>query len=86
MPLAIATAIVLSLEAYAVAGLIFAAAFLPRALLRLDTRVAGSPVTMRLLILPGVVALWPMFARRWIAGGGAPIERNPHRANAELPR
>ena len=86
MPLAIATVVVLSFEAYALAGLAFAAVFLPRALARMDPRVAGAPATLRLLILPGVVALWPIFAKRWMTGGEAPIERNPHRANAGQPR
>ena len=30
----------------------------------------------------GVVALWPLFAWRWIAGAHEPIEDNPHRAKA----
>jgi len=34
------------------------------------------------LILPGIVALWPLFAWRWIAGAHEPIEDNPHRAKA----
>ena len=49
---------------------------------RMDPRVAGAPWTLRLLILPGVAALWPLFAWRWIAGAPEPIERNPHRAKA----
>ena len=82
MSLTIARVVVVALEAYAVAGVAFAAAFLPRAVARMDPRVAGAPRTLRLLILPGVVALWPLFARRWITGGSEPIERNPHRAKA----
>ena len=78
----IAQVIVGCFEAYAVAGLGFAMLFLPRAVARLDTRVAGAPKTLRLLILPGVVALWPLFAWRWITRAGEPIERNPHRAKA----
>jgi hypothetical protein len=34
---------------------------------------------LRLLLLPGVVALWPLFATRWITGAPDPVERNPHR-------
>ena len=86
MPLDVARAIVVCLEAYAVGGIAFAAVFLPRAVARLDARVVGAPKTLRLLILPGVVALWPLFARRWITGGAGPIERNPHRAKAGAPR
>ncbi len=71
--------IVAMFEIYAIAGVVFALAFLPRALARLDPGVAGAPLTMRLLIAPGVAALWPLFARRWIRNQHAPVERNPHR-------
>ena len=80
MPLEIAQIVVAAFEAYALAGAGFALMFLPRAVARLDPRVAGAPKTLRLLILPGIVALWPLFAWRWITGTHEPIERNPHRA------
>ena len=82
MPLEIAQVVVAAFEAYALAGVGFALVFLPRAVARLDPRVAGAPKTLRLLILPGVVALWPLFAWRWITGAHEPIENNPHRAKA----
>lgn len=82
MPLDVAQVVVAAFEAYALAGVGFALIFLPRAVARLDPRVAGAPKTLRVLILPGVVALWPLFAWRWIAGAHEPIERNPHRAKA----
>jgi hypothetical protein len=80
--LVIAQFIVSVVEAYAVAGVAFALMFLPRGVTRLDPRVAGAPKSLRLLILPGIVALWPLFAWRWIAGAHDPIEDNPHRAKA----
>ena len=82
MLLEIAQVIVGFFEAYALAGLGFAMMFLPRAVARFDPRVAGAPKTLRLLILPGVVALWPLFAWRWMTSAGEPIERNPHRVKA----
>ena len=82
MPLEIAQFVVAAFEAYALAGVGFALMFLPRAVARLDPRVAGAPKTLRLLILPGVVALWPLFAWRWLTGAHEPSERNPHRAKA----
>jgi hypothetical protein len=82
VPLEIAEVVVAAFEAYALAGAVFALIFLPRAVSRLDPRVAGAPKTLRLLILPGIVALWPLFASRWIAGASEPIETNPHRAKA----
>ena len=82
MSLEIAQFVVGAFEAYASAGVGFALIFLPRGVARLDARVAGAPKTLRLLILPGIVALWPLFAWRWIAGAHEPIEDNPHRAKA----
>ena len=82
MSLEIAQLVVGSCEAYVVAGVGFALIFLSRGVTRLDPRVADAPKTLRLLILPGIVALWPLFAWRWVAGAHEPIEDNPHRAKA----
>jgi hypothetical protein len=82
VPLEIAQLTVELFEAYASVGVVFAMLFLPRALVRLDAAVAGAPWTLRLLILPGVVALWPLFLMRWFTHAGAPTENNPHRARA----
>jgi hypothetical protein len=75
---------VAAFEAYAIAGVVFAAVFLTRGIAQVDPRVVGAPWTLRLLILPGIVALWPLFARRWASGASAPIEDNPHRARARV--
>jgi hypothetical protein len=82
VPLMIAQFVVGGFEAYAWAGVGFALMFLPRGVTRLDPRVADAPRTLRLLILPGIIALWPLFAWRWISGVHEPIEDNPHRAKA----
>ena len=82
MSLALAEFIVALFEIYALAGVAFAVLFLPRAVTRLDPRIAGAPVALRLLILPGVAAFWPLFAWRWLSGASEPIERNPHRSKA----
>lgn len=82
MSLVIAQFVVAVFEAYVLAGVAFALMFLPWGVVRVDPRVAGAPKTLRLLILPGIVALWPLFAWRWIAGRNEPIENNPHRAKA----
>ena len=82
MPVELAQVVVALFELYALAGVVFAVLFLPRAVTRMDQRVAGSPRALRLVILPGVAALWPLFARRWITGAHEPIEKNPHRAKA----
>jgi hypothetical protein len=84
MPLQLAQFIVYGVELYALAGLLFAVAFLPRAIVRFDHRLEGAPIAIRFLILPGVAALWPRFAWRWTTDAPEPIERNPHRAAADI--
>jgi hypothetical protein len=80
--LGIAKGIVGLLEGYALLGTLFAVVFLSRGITYVDPRTASAPKTLRFLILPGVVAFWPLFARRWLAGAGEPVERNPHRDKA----
>jgi apolipoprotein N-acyltransferase len=74
--------LIAAVELYGVAGLTFAVMFLPRAVVRLDPRLAEAPKTVQLLILPGIVALWPLFAYRWVTHANEPIERNAHRVKA----
>lgn len=80
--MAVAEVVATVCELYALAGLLFAIVFLPRGILRLDERLHGSPYAVRLLILPGVAALWPLFAWRWLMHAPEPIERNAHRIAA----
>jgi hypothetical protein len=80
--LLLARFIVGAVEIYVLAGFVFALLFLPRAVARLDRRMAAAPISLRLLILPGTIAFWPLFARRWMTGAGEPVERNPHRDKA----
>lgn len=75
--------VALTAECYALIGVLFALAFLPRGIVRVDERLHESPKTVRLLLFPGVASFWPLFAWRWISGRSAPIERNPHRIAAE---
>jgi len=82
MSLEIARVVVGAFELYVLAGLLFAVMFLLAAVARLDPGVAAAPKTLRLLLLPGVAALWPLFASRWIRGAKPPIARNSHRAVA----
>ena len=82
MPFLLAWILVAAAEAYVVAGLLFALAFLPRAIVRVDERLHESPIAVRVLLFPGIAALWPLFAWRWMTGRGAPDERNPHRLAA----
>ena len=54
------------LTLYAAVGLVFAIAFLTQGVSRIDEHAAGTGLGFRLLILPGVVALWPFLLNRWI--------------------
>jgi hypothetical protein len=82
MSIEAAQVVVAFFELYALAGIVFALLFLPRGVARVDPRIAGSPKALRLLILPGVAAFWPLFVWRCVAGATEPVERNPHRAKA----
>jgi hypothetical protein len=53
-------------SAYAVAGLLFAVAFVARGSAVIDPSARASPLGFRLLIFPGAAALWPVLLRKWI--------------------
>lgn len=81
----LAKALVYALEAYAGLGLVFAIAFVSFGVQRLDSEAQGSGIGFRLLILPGVAALWPMFLIRWTRGlVEPPVKKNPHRSLVQL--
>ena len=82
MLVVVANVIVIVLGLYVAAGLLFAVPFVLRGVNRIDPVARGSTWGFRLIILPGVVALWPMLARRWAAGRQPPRERNAHRNSA----
>lgn len=75
--------IVTALTIYSLVGLLFAAAFVARGAARVDPAAAGAPLGFKLLVLPAAAVLWPLLARRWLAGAGPPAERNAHRRAAE---
>ncbi|HEX9800487.1 MAG TPA: hypothetical protein VGC00_10015 [Thermoanaerobaculia bacterium] len=76
----LATWLVLAAGVYAAAGLVFALAFVARGVERVDPAARGATLGFRLIVLPGVVALWPLLARRWWRGATAPpVEGNAHR-------
>ena len=75
----VASWLVTALGVYAGLGFVFAVAFVLRGAARIDPQAEGGSWGFRLAILPGVVALWPLLARRWARGGPPPEERNAHR-------
>lgn len=52
------------LAAYLAAGMLFAVALLLGSLRRIDTAAAAAPMRVKLLLVPGMVALWPLMLRR----------------------
>ena len=57
---------VAALLVYAALGALFAIAFVARGVSRMDGQAAGAGLGFRLIILPGVAALWPVLLHRWI--------------------
>jgi hypothetical protein len=74
------------LALYVIAGLIFAVPFVLRGVNRIDPVARESTWGFRIIILPGVVALWPLLATRWLGGRRPPAERNAHRDAARVAR
>jgi len=60
-----ASAILMLVFLYAVAGALFGLLFVWRGIERVDPVSRDAAWTFRLLILPGVAALWPLLAVRW---------------------
>ena len=54
---------------YAAAGAVFSIGFLIFGLTAIDNGAKGAGILFRLMILPGLIALWPLMLVRWIAGG-----------------
>ena len=55
------------LTVYAAAGLVFALAFVTRGIQKVDHAAKDSGIGFRLIVLPGVAALWPLLLKRWAA-------------------
>ncbi len=67
--------ILLLLAAYLALGVLFALPFLARGVSAIDPAASGSSPFFRVLILPGVAALWPVLAFKWArtrSHGGTP--------------
>ncbi|MBI1237854.1 MAG: hypothetical protein GC199_00780 [Alphaproteobacteria bacterium] len=59
-------AVLLGFAAYGGVGAAFAILFLTFGVARVDPAAQGTSTAFRLLILPGVVALWPLLLVRWL--------------------
>lgn len=60
MPEVLARTIVLCLALYALLGALYAVGFLTRRIQRVDPAAQGAGWGFRLLLAPGVIALWPL--------------------------
>lgn len=80
MSLELATWVVRLGYAYGAAGVLLLPWWHWRGLRRLEVAAGAGPWGFRVLISPGLVALWPWLLARARAGGGHPrAERNAHR-------
>ena len=61
--------LILGLAAYGILGLAFALPFVWRGVDRIDPAAREGSLGFRLLILPGVAALWPLLLFRWLVAG-----------------
>ena len=48
------------------AGAVFAVAFVTMGIQRVDSVAEHAPLGFRLIVLPGVAALWPLMLVRWL--------------------
>ncbi len=55
-----------ALAIYGVAGAVFAAAFVTWGIGRIDPVAEHAPIGFRLIVIPGVAALWPLLLLRWL--------------------
>ena len=78
-----AEVVVLLCTVYIACGLVFAPLFAWRGAGRVDPAAKTAGLGFKLIILPGVVALWPVLLWRWRTGRQPPPERNAHRDAAE---
>jgi hypothetical protein len=67
---------------YAAIGVVFAVLFVSAGAGRIDPAARGAGLGFRLLIFPGVAALWPLLASRWLRRPAPPQQRNAHRRAA----
>lgn len=67
-----AQAVLAVLGVYLAIGVVVGIAFIVRGVDRVDPAMAASPKRVRVVILPGVVALWPVMLAKWAGASKAP--------------
>lgn len=65
-----ALAVVLLLAGYLAVGAAFGVVFIWRGVAAVDPAAEGGGIWFRMMILPGVCALWPVMAGAWASAAG----------------
>jgi len=68
-----AQAIIGTVAGYLVLGLVFALGFVTRGVSAIDPAARDMPRLVRLLIVPGVAALWPLMLWKWFTQKSPPV-------------
>lgn len=63
--------ILLIIVIYLLTGLFFGLFFITRGIYQVDEAAEGTGWGFRLLILPGVIALWPVLLQKWLKSTSA---------------
>ena len=63
----VAEVLVKALTAYGLIGAAFAVVFVTMGIQRVDSVAEHAPLGFRLIVLPGVAALWPLLLVRWLS-------------------
>ena len=71
----VAKLLVDALGAYGLAGAVFAVAFVTTGIQRVDPVAQHAPWGFRLIVLPGVAALWPLLLVRWLRAVPGSVSR-----------
>ena len=72
----IAAAFLIAFGIYLACGFVFAIPFVLSGVKRIDPHAAHGSWGFRLLIIPGVMAFWPLLLKRWAGGTKTPPEEN----------
>lgn len=79
-----ASGLVAAVGMYLALGFLFALVFVTRGVGAIDPVAREGTWGFRVLIIPGVMALWPLLIRRWLSGRKEPpTECNAHRRAAQ---
>jgi len=79
----IAATFLIALGIYLACGFVFAIPFALFGAKHVDPHAAHGSWGFRLLIIPGVMAFWPLLLKRWTSGGkNPPVESTAHRVAA----